>query len=59
MEEQVFTNEELKELSDLIALLDPNKIVLPQTDSVVEEMKTLVLTPTQLSTESSKEEDNK
>lgn len=59
MEEQVFTNEELKELSDLIALLDPNKIVLSQTDSVVEEIKTLVLTPTQLSTESSKEEDNK
>lgn len=59
MEGQVFTDEELKELSDLIALLDTDKIVLPQTDSAVEEMKTLVLTPTQLSTETSKEEDNK
>lgn len=59
MENQVFTDEELKELSDLIALLDPDKEMLPQTDNAVEEMKTLVLTPTQLSTESSKEEDNK
>ena len=37
MEGQVFTNEELKELSDLIALLDPDKEMLPQTDNAVEE----------------------
>lgn len=59
MGNQVFTDEEAKELSDLIALLDPDKEMLPQTDNAVEKMKTLVLTPTQLSTETSKEEDNK
>ena len=46
MENQVFTNEELGKINELLTLLDPNKKVFPHA---VEAAKTLVLTPIETS----------
>lgn len=49
MENQVFTNEELEKINELLTLLDPNKRVFQQSNTAVEEAKTLVLRPTETS----------
>ena len=49
MENQVFTNEELEKINELLTLLDPNKKVFQQSNAAVEEAKTLILTPIETS----------